>query len=693
MVQWSYISEYSAIEVEKLVWIALEVKLMKTIGISGKIGWAFLGWIAVLIILVAFGVYAYTIQWTRGLIVTGMGDIVVWGLYVSNFIFFIGLAAGGVVVYASVYLLGAEKFKPLSKVAISLAAVSTLLGMLIILPDLGRPERFFLNILMSPNPSSMLVLDFVVLSAYFLICLIDLILVIRGASIRTMIAMSAVSLPFAIGIHSVTAWIFGVVKARAFWNTGILAPVFLSSAIISSISLLIIVTILTTRFAGFEFPKDLAPELGKILGAVIPVDLFLLGVEILTVGYSAAPEHITPLMFLLAGPYSVAFYAELLFGIAAFIMLVHPAARKSTKVLAVSSVLVMFAIWLKRSNLLLPGLVVSPLGVIGTYNPTWVEWSITTGVIAFGALLYTLAIKVLHLGPMAAVGHVESKWDKMDMDGVSEKPAGGKDVSKPSVPRRQFLEMAVGATVGVAALASIPSSSIQFPKQEAYAQASTVKDWAMVVDLRRCIGCQACFAACKSENGVPLGIEYTWVETHEQGKYPNTRLTFLPRLCNHCHHPPCVQVCPVFATYKREDGVVMQDVNKCIGCRYCMGACPYGVRSFIWQEPRGAWPEMWKGKAEATQGFVVKCHGCYHRIEKGLKPACAEACVGGARIWGDLRDPNSEVRKIVDTLPTQTLKSYLGARPMVFYIGLSDKIAERGKKSAGTIILHEEEIE
>src|SRR3990172_4246370 len=265
-----------------------------------------------------------------------------------------------------------------------------------------------------------------------------------------------------------------------------------------------------------------------------------------------------------------------------------------------------------------------------------------------------------------------------------------------NVSRRNLLKLAGATAAGATALAIIPGSSLLLQTVKAEVQESPIKKWAMVVDLRRCIGCQACFAACKSENGVPLGIQYTWVETHEEGKYPNTKLTFLPRICNHCDNPPCVPVCPVNATFKREqDGIVMQDVNRCIGCRYCIAACPYEVRSFLWNEPSGAWPETWRivggGKAQAKQGFVVKCHGCFHRIEQGLKPACVEACVGGARIFGDLQDPNSEVNKIIDTVPTQRLKSYLGTKPMTFYVGLSDTLAERGKKAPDSIFVHKEE--
>lgn len=175
----------------------------------------------------------------------------------------------------------------------------------------------------------------------------------------------------------------------------------------------------------------------------------------------------------------------------------------------------------------------------------------------------------------------------------------------------------------------------------------------MVVDLRKCIGCHACTAACKIENNVSETKFRTWVEESEVGDFPNVARYFLPRLCNHCDSPPCTEVCPVKATYKRADGIVIIEGDTCIGCGRCVKACPYKAR-YIDKNTRTA----------------DKCTFCVHRVDKGLLPACVESCVGHARVFGDINDPNSEVYKIIKTSTTEVLKEHLNTKPQVFYIGL-----------------------
>lgn len=195
---------------------------------------------------------------------------------------------------------------------------------------------------------------------------------------------------------------------------------------------------------------------------------------------------------------------------------------------------------------------------------------------------------------------------------------------------------------------------------------------AMVIDLRRCYGCQACTVACKSEHGVTLGSFRSWVTPVVVGTYPTATRTCLPRLCNHCERPACVKVCPVGATTRRGDGIVVIDKEACIGCRYCMGACPYGVRSFAWNHVDDdglAFPSRAIGVAD-------KCDFCTHRIDQGLVPACVNTCPAGARVVGDLDDPHSDVARLVAANPVQTLLPELGTRPQVFYIGLDQRVAE-----------------
>ena len=182
----------------------------------------------------------------------------------------------------------------------------------------------------------------------------------------------------------------------------------------------------------------------------------------------------------------------------------------------------------------------------------------------------------------------------------------------------------------------------------------------MLIDVRRCIGCHACSVACKSEFDVPLGSTRSWVEYTEKGHYPNVSRHFLPRLCNHCSKPQCVDVCPTGATYKRpQDGVVVVDSGVCIGCKYCVQACPYDAR-FL----------------NPVTGFAEKCDFCIHRVTNGLVPACVNTCVGGARIFGDLRDPDSEISQMIAKYPVTVLRPGKGTEPNVYYIeaDLSDEL-------------------
>ena len=184
------------------------------------------------------------------------------------------------------------------------------------------------------------------------------------------------------------------------------------------------------------------------------------------------------------------------------------------------------------------------------------------------------------------------------------------------------------------------------------------KRWAMVVDLRRCIGCMACVCADKAEYDVPMGVWRTIVKVKDTGQYPNTKRHFFPRLCNHCDNPPCVRNCPTEATYKDPEGFVLMRYERCIACRTCIAACPYNARHVL--------P---KNRDEVKIGGVVdKCSFCDHRVKNGLVPACVQTCLGRSRIFGDLNDPNSEVSRILAKESVGTLKPELGTKPMVFYV-------------------------
>lgn len=223
------------------------------------------------------------------------------------------------------------------------------------------------------------------------------------------------------------------------------------------------------------------------------------------------------------------------------------------------------------------------------------------------------------------------------------------------------------------------------------------RKWMMVIDTRKCIGCHACTIGCVAENKLPPGVVYRPVVTEEFGEFPNVQLRFTPRPCMQCDEPPCVPVCPVNATWKRPDGIVAIDYDKCIGCRYCLAACPYGARTSDFGEyhtdgaalgtpegedrvafgPHAPWedqPNHEYGKAwtrtkhSSPMGNARKCHFCLHRLEVGQLPMCATTCIGRATYFGDANDPDSLVTELITKNNVQTLLAHKGTKPRVYYI-------------------------
>ena len=238
----------------------------------------------------------------------------------------------------------------------------------------------------------------------------------------------------------------------------------------------------------------------------------------------------------------------------------------------------------------------------------------------------------------------------MSVNHEKEDKVPGVNQEKKKLHRRDFLKKGGVAVTSAAVLAGSLSACNLHTKSKS----KTKKRLAMVIDLRKCYGCHSCSIACKSEFNVPLGVWRSWVKAIDKGKYPNVKRSFLPRLCNHCKKPPCVSVCPTQASYRDEEkGLVDIREERCIGCKMCIIACPYDARF-----------------SHPTKKVANKCDFCIHRVEKGIVPSCVNTCPSNARIFGDLNDPNSEVRKLVDANNVQVLKPALGTEPSVFYIEL-----------------------
>jgi molybdopterin-containing oxidoreductase family iron-sulfur binding subunit len=211
------------------------------------------------------------------------------------------------------------------------------------------------------------------------------------------------------------------------------------------------------------------------------------------------------------------------------------------------------------------------------------------------------------------------------------------------------------------------------------------KRWAMVIDIRKCEqneNCTQCIKACNKAHNIPKinnpkdEVKWIWKDKFDRA-FLTQENPYLPRglnhqavllLCNHCDNPPCTNVCPTKATWKREDGLVMMDWHRCVGCRYCVAACPYGSRSFNWKDPRPFIQGQHSDFPTRMKGVVEKCTFCDERISRGRIPACVEACQAKAMAFGNLNDPDSDVRKLLSENFSIRRKPELGTSPEVYYL-------------------------
>ncbi|MBI4787849.1 MAG: 4Fe-4S dicluster domain-containing protein [Chloroflexi bacterium] len=239
-----------------------------------------------------------------------------------------------------------------------------------------------------------------------------------------------------------------------------------------------------------------------------------------------------------------------------------------------------------------------------------------------------------------------------------------------------------------------PILRMQEDLQRALKKPVEQRRWVMVIDLRKCVGCSACTVACVAENKLPPGVVYRPVLEEEIGTYPNVTRRFVPRPCMQCDNPPCVNVCPVSATYKGRDGIVAINYEDCIGCRYCLTACPYSARTFdsgrhylegtphapasvmgatkamsYEESPAFEYSVAWPRTNDASPiGNARKCTFCQHRLNAGMLPACVSTCIGRATYLGDANDPDALVAELVASPHVMRLKEEMGTEPRVYYI-------------------------
>lgn len=247
------------------------------------------------------------------------------------------------------------------------------------------------------------------------------------------------------------------------------------------------------------------------------------------------------------------------------------------------------------------------------------------------------------------------------------------------VNRRDFLKVFTIGTLTVVGLNIAKKAEASGPV------GASTHQWVMVIDQDKCVGCDQCTLSCRAHNDVPPDISWNRViKTGELDGKP----VFVARPCMQCQHAPCVEVCMVKASYYRADGIVMMDYDRCIGCRYCEIACPYNARAFNWKQFTGpnpavpTWGHPDPDVERRDRGVAEKCSFCYNRIDRGLAqgltpgvdqaatPACVVTCPVGARVFGDLNDPHSEVSQLLEKYPSYRLREDLGTSPHVYYLSV-----------------------
>ena len=386
--------------------------------------------VAVLVAVVALGAYAWSRQLTVGLGVTGMNTPAYWALYIVNFVFFIGISAGGIMVAAVVHALGIERFRGLARMAEVVAITALILAAVAITLDLGRPDRVFLLVRYA-RWGSPLIWDLFIISVYLALALalgyfssrVDIVRCMerlpgrRGLyrflalgytdvspralarDRRVLKVLAWASIPGAVALHSVTAWILGLVKATPGWHSALLAPLFVGSALVSGLALVILAAVLSRRFFRLEaaIPAQAILDLGRLLAVLIPLLGYFLFAEFLTVVYAGIPVPRAFFAEMMLGRYAPIFWFDLVMGLVVpFLILVY---FRTLAGVGVASLLVVLGVLAERTNIVLPPLLNRSLlpYEVGSYSPTWVEYSLMATLYAVGVLAFVVFAKLFPL--------------------------------------------------------------------------------------------------------------------------------------------------------------------------------------------------------------------------------------------------------------------------------------------------------
>jgi molybdopterin-containing oxidoreductase family membrane subunit len=362
------------------------------------------GWIGFLLVVIFAGGYSYLLQLDTGLGITGLSRDVTWGFYIAQFTFLVGVAASAVMVVLPYYL---HDFKAFGRIAILgefLAIASVSMCILFITVDLGQPGRM-INMIRYPSPRSILFWDMIVLSGYLVLNVVISRISLNAERNGTpppkwIKPVILLSIPWAISIHTVTAFIYSGLAARPLWMTAILAPRFLASAFSSGPALLILFCLVLKRFTRFDAGQEAVQKLAMIVTYAVLTNIFFVLMEFFTAFYSSIPEHIEHFRYLYVGLEGHGELARWMWlsaalAVVAAAILVNPRARRAETPLTFACVAVIVSIWIEKGlGMIVAGFVPSPLGKVTSYAPTLPEVLITLGIYAAGALLVTLFYKI-----------------------------------------------------------------------------------------------------------------------------------------------------------------------------------------------------------------------------------------------------------------------------------------------------------
>ena len=361
-------------------------------------------WIGALLVVIALGVLSYLRQLQFGLGITGLSRDVTWGLYIAQFTFLVGVAASAVVVVLPYYLHNYRAFGKITILGEFLAISAVTMCLLFIFVDMGQPGRV-LNVLLYPTPDSIMFWDMVVLSGYLLLNA-----VIGGITLgaerkdvpppRWILPVIILSIPWAVSIHTVTAFLYSGLPGRHLWLTALLAPRFLASAFASGPALLILLTMVVRRLARFDPGQEAIQKLSLIVTYTMIINVFFVLMEVFTVFYSQIPEPMSHFQFLFVGldghaPLVPWMWASMALAVISLVLLITPRYRANERLLAVACVMVFASLWIdKGMGLIVGGFVPSPLGHVTSYVPTLPEVTITLAIWAVGFLMLTVLYKM-----------------------------------------------------------------------------------------------------------------------------------------------------------------------------------------------------------------------------------------------------------------------------------------------------------